>query len=116
MGFHVVAVGRGSATGADTVALGAHTYIDSEQNDPGSALRQMGSAQAILTTVSDPDAVAALMTGLAPQGRLVLLAASKDPLRVVTGQMVRGERSVVGSLTGTAYRIEKTLSSACCPE
>ena len=50
------------------------------------------------------------MGGLALRGRLVLLGAGKDPLTVSAGHLVVGERSVLGSITGTPYENEKTLN------
>jgi alcohol dehydrogenase len=49
------------------------------------------------------------MAALAPQGRLVLLGAGRDPLPVSAGHLVRGERSVLGSITGTPFENERTL-------
>ncbi|SEC87912.1 zinc-binding dehydrogenase [Pseudomonas anguilliseptica] len=110
MGFKVVAVGRGADIADEALALGAHLYIDSQQTDAASTLQRMGGAQAIVTTVGHADSVAALMPGLAPQGRLVLLGAGKDPLPVSAGHLVVGERSVLGSITGSPYENEKTLN------
>lgn len=39
----------------------------------------------------------------------MLLGAGKDPLPVSAGQLVVGERSVLGSITGTPFENEKTL-------
>jgi alcohol dehydrogenase len=110
MGFRVIAVGRGSDIAADALALGAHRYIDTDVEDAAARLREMGGAQAIVAAIGDPSAVAALAGGLAPRGRLVLLGAGKDPLPVSSGQLVVGEREIVGSLTGTPYENEKTLA------
>lgn len=109
MGFKVVAVGRGSDVAEDALALGAHVYIDANQEDAAARLQGMGGTQAIVTTVGHAGTVSALMRGLAPQGRLVLLGAGKDPLPVSAGHLVVGERSVLGSITGTPYENEKTL-------
>lgn len=109
MGFKVIAVGRGSDIAEDAVALGAHLYIDTNEEDAAAKLKGMGGAQAIVSTIGHPGAVSALMGGLAPQGRLVLLGAGKDPLPVSAGHLVVGERSVLGSITGTPYENEKTL-------
>lgn len=49
------------------------------------------------------------MAGLAPQGRLVVLGAGKDPLPVSAGHLVGGERGVIGSITGTPHENERTL-------
>ncbi|GAB3630182.1 alcohol dehydrogenase [Pandoraea terrae] len=109
MGFKVVAVGRGADIAEDALALGAHVYIDTHKEDAAARLQSMGGAQAIVTTISNPAAVSALVPGLAPQGRLVVLGAGKDPLPVSTGHLVVGERSVLGSVTGSPYESEKTL-------
>jgi len=109
MGFRVVAVGRGQDIAADALRLGAHHYIDSNKEDAAEVLPRLGGVQAILTTISQPVAVSALLPALAPQGRLVLLGAGKDPLPVSSGYLVGGERSVIGSITGSSYENEKTL-------
>lgn len=109
MGFRVVAVGRGGDIADDALALGAHRYIDTNEEDAAATLQSMGGAQAILTTIGHADTVATLMAGLAPRGRLVLLGAGKDPLPVSAGHLVVGERAVLGSITGTPWENEKTL-------
>lgn len=110
MGFRVAAVGRGSDIAEDALALGAHVYIDTNQEDAVAKLQSMGGAQAIVTTISHVGTVSALMGSLAPKGRLVLLGAGKDPLPVSAGHLVVGERSILGSITGTPYENEKTLA------
>jgi len=109
MGFRVVAVGRGAEKGADATALGAHRYIDAELEDAAASLRNMGGAQAIVTTVGNGGAVTSLVAGLAPRGRIVVLAAGKEALAVGMGQLVVGERSVEGSITGSPYDTERAL-------
>lgn len=109
MGFRVIAVGRGSDIAQDAMDLGAHVYIDANEEGALQKLQSIGGAHAIVTTIGAPAAVSALMPGLAPQGRLVLLGAGKDPLPVSTGHLVVGERSVLGSITGTPYENERTL-------
>ena len=89
--------------------LGAHIYVDANEEDAVEKLKAMGGAHAIVTTIGVSAAVSALMPGLAPQGRLVLLGAGKDPLPVSSGHLVVGERSVLGSITGTPYENERTL-------
>ncbi len=110
MGFRVVAVGRRADIAEAAHLLGAHDYLDTTQDDAAATLQRMGGAQAILSTTGDTAATSALVRGLAPQGRLVLLGAGKDPLALSAGQMVVGERSVLGSITGTPYESEKTLA------
>jgi len=109
MGFKTVAVGRSADIAEDVLALGAHVYIDAEREDAAARLRAMGGAQAILATIGKPDVLSELMNALAPQGRLVVLSASKDPIDVSTSLFVSGERSLVGSITGSPYENEKAL-------
>lgn len=109
MGFKVVAIGRGDGTAADAIALGAHVYIDARSEDPAARLQAMGGAQAIVTTVRDADAASAIIAGLAPEGSLVLLGIGREPLAVSAGYLVRGERRVLGSITGSPYDTEKAL-------
>lgn len=109
MGFRVVAVGRGAGIADDALALGAHVYVDSAQDDAVARLRAMGGAQAIVATIGKGDALTALMNALAPQGRLVVLGAGKEAFGITTGPLVTNERGVLGSITGSPYENEKTL-------
>lgn len=110
MGFKVVAIGRGSDIKEDAFSLGAHVYIDTNQEDAIAKLQDMGGAQAIVVTVDQASAVTPLLRGLAPQGKLILLGAGKDSLSVSAGHLVVGERSVIGSITGSPYETEKALN------
>ncbi|SDV50259.1 zinc-binding dehydrogenase [Chitinasiproducens palmae] len=109
MGYRVVALGRGRDLSEDALALGAHLYVDTTQEDAVARLRHMGGAQVILSTIGDAATVSAMLGGLAPQGRLVLLGAGRDPLTVSAGHLVTGERHVFGSITGSPYDGERTL-------
>lgn len=110
MGFRVVAIGRGSDIAEDAMALGAHVYIDNREEDAVARLKAMGGAQAIVTMIDDAQTVSALLPGLAPEGRLVVLNPGKTPLQVPAGLLVGGQRSILGSITGTPYDNEKTLN------
>jgi alcohol dehydrogenase len=109
MGFKVAAIGRGDDITDDVLSLGAHVYIDNFKAEPAARLSEMGGAQAILTTITDSAAASALMPGLAPQGKLIVLGVGKDPLTISPGQLVVGERMVMGTITGTPMESEKTL-------
>lgn len=109
MGLRVVAIGRGQDIVSDVLNLGAHRYIDTTHEDAGKVLTEMGGATAILSTVTNADAVSAILPGLAPEGRLVVLGIGKDPLTVTMGPLVAGERTVLGSITGSPYENERTL-------
>lgn len=109
MGFKVVTIGRGEDIAEDALALGAHTYIDTHRDDDVTWLKSVGGARAIVTTTGHAATVSTLIGGLAPQGRLVVLGVGKDPISIPTGQLVGGERSVMGSFTGTPYGNETAL-------
>ena len=109
MGFRVIAVGRGQDIAADAIDLGAHRYVDTDREDAAKVLSALGGAKAIVTTIGNPAAVSALMPGLAPEGRLVLLGPGKDSLAVSMGLLVGGERGVIGSITGSPFENERTL-------
>jgi alcohol dehydrogenase len=109
MGFKVIAIGRGADIAAQVLQLGAHRYIDTQAEDPVVLLKAMGGAQVILTTITDSAAVSPLMQALAPQGRLVVVGVGRQPLSIMPGMLVGGERSVQGSITGTPFESEKTL-------
>jgi len=109
MGFKVAAIGRGQDIAQDALAFGAHAYIDTNIENAAERLNGMGGAKAIIATIAHVDTVSPLVGGLAPEGRLVMLGTSKDPLSIVSGQLVAGERSVIGSITGSPYENERTL-------
>ena len=109
MGFKVIAIGRGADLAAAARQLGAHEYIDTNEQDAPSRLKLLGGAAAIVSTIPDMATVSHVAAGLAAHGRLMLLGAGPAPLSLSSGYMVSGERSVQGSLTGTPYDNEKTL-------
>lgn len=109
MGFRVIAVGRGSDIADDARDLGAHTYIDTNNENVITRLKDMGGAKAIVSTIGHAATLAALTDALEPRGRLILLGASKELLPLSIGQLIVGERSVVGSIVGTPYESEKAL-------
>jgi alcohol dehydrogenase len=103
-------VGRGESIADDALALGAHRYLDTERDDVDARLKAIGGIQALIVTVNHAPTVSAMLAGLAPQGKAVLLGVSKDPLEVAMGQFVAGERSLLGSITGTPFENEKALN------
>lgn len=110
MGFRVVAVGRGEDIKKDALELGAHIYINTEKENASEKIQSIGGARAIISTISHAETVSSLLTSLSPEGKLVLLGAGKDPLAVSAGHLVVGERSILGSITGSPYENEKTLN------
>src|SRR5439155_9874400 len=75
-GFRTVAIARGADKAALARELGAHVYIDSQAQDPAGELTKLGGARVILATVTAGDAMAAVMGGLAPRGKLMVIGAA----------------------------------------
>lgn len=112
MGFETIAIARGAAKGEDAKELGAHHYIDSTAGDVAEALQALGGAQVVLATAANSAAMAATVGGLAPQGELVIIGATFDPLPITPGDLLFGNFSVVGHPSGTSADIEDTMHFA----
>ncbi len=69
----------------------------------------MGGAQVILATAPSSKAMSALIDGLAPNGKLMVVGASLDPIEVTPVQLVFGVRAIQGWAAGTPADSEDTL-------
>lgn len=110
MGFHTVAIGRGSDKEQLATNLGADTYIDTAVDDAAAVLQRMGGARAILATAPSGDAMGPLVSGLGVRGKLIVVGVPQDPMQLSAAPLVFGGRSIYGSLAGTAIEIEDTLA------
>jgi alcohol dehydrogenase, propanol-preferring len=110
MGFRTVAIGRGGEKEKLAEDLGAHIYIDTSAVDAATVLQRMGGARAILATGTSGAAMAALVPGLSPRGKLIVVGVPQDPIQLSAVSLVFGGRSIYGSLTGTAIDNEDTLA------
>jgi D-arabinose 1-dehydrogenase-like Zn-dependent alcohol dehydrogenase len=111
-GYKVAAIGRGPDTAALAIQLGASMYIDSASTKPAEALQQLGGAQVILATAPSSKAMSELIDGLAPNGRLMVVGATSDPIEVTPIQLITGVRTIQGWNTGTPADGEDTLNFA----
>jgi len=109
MGFRTVAIGRGGDKEALVKQLGAHQYIDSDAGAPAAALKASGGAAVILATAPDSRAISALVDGLGPDGKLVIVGAGLEPLSITPLQLIFTRRTVRGWPSGTAKDSEDTL-------
>jgi D-arabinose 1-dehydrogenase-like Zn-dependent alcohol dehydrogenase len=109
-GYRTVAVARGQDKAPLAKQLGAHVYIDSTTQDPGAELQKLGGAVVILSTVTDADALAGAVGGLAPAGKLIINGVPEKPLNVNTIPLILGRRSIVGWPSGTGMDSEDTLN------
>src|SRR6202163_341922 len=93
-GYKVAAIGRGSENEALAKKLGASVYIDNKVTNPAEALQKLGGAQVILATAPSSKAMSEVIDGLAPNGKLVVVGASTDPIAVTPIQLITGSRAI----------------------
>ena len=110
MGFKTVAIARGKDKEEMVKKLGAIHYIDSQSQNAVEELVKMGGAKVILGTVPSGKAMSAVLGGLGVNGKLVIIGASDEPLRVPTNQFLSGRQSVVGWYSGSSIDSQDTLS------
>ena len=108
MGFNTVAIARGKDKEPLAKKLGAQHYIDSQSSDPAAELTRLGGAKVIIATVTNGDAMAAVLGGLGPNGTLVVIGAA-GPLSVDPILLIGGQRSVKGWYSGTSTDSQDTL-------
>ncbi|KAL9099082.1 MAG: hypothetical protein Q9187_009551 [Circinaria calcarea] len=111
MGYRVVALSSSDAKRDFAHKLGAHDYIDGSKEDQGAALAKMGGAALIVATAPNPKIIPSLLNGLAPAGKLLLLAVAGD-IPVNTATMITKGLSVVGFPSGHALDSEEAISFA----
>ncbi|HEX3804203.1 MAG TPA: alcohol dehydrogenase catalytic domain-containing protein, partial [Solirubrobacteraceae bacterium] len=109
LGFETVAIARGTDKEALARKLGAHHYIDSTAGDPAVKLQALGGADLILSTVTSSEAMGAVFGGLRPDGKLMIVGASMDPLPVPAAMLIGGDKVIEGHASGTAIDSEDTL-------
>jgi D-arabinose 1-dehydrogenase-like Zn-dependent alcohol dehydrogenase len=109
-GYKVVAVGRGSDSAALAKKLGASAYIDNKETNPADALQKMGGAKVILATAPSSKSMSEVIDGLGPNGKLVVVGATFDPIEVTPAQLIIGNKSIQGWATGTPADAEDTLN------
>ncbi len=108
-GYKVAAIGRGPGNAALAKKLGAHVYIDSNATNAAHELQKLGGAQVILATAPSSKAMSSLIDGLGPNGKLVVVGASLDPIEVTPVQLIFGVHSIQGWAAGTPADSEDTL-------
>lgn len=110
MGFHTVAIARGVDKAPLAKSLGADRYIDSTTEDPAKALAAMGGARVVLATVTDGEAMSAMIGGLGLEGVLLVLGVPNAPLAVPAFPLIAGIRAVRGWYSGVSIDSEDALA------
>ena len=108
MGFKTVAIARGKEKKPLAKKLGALHYIDSQAQDPAAELNKLGGAKVIIATVTNADAMTAVLGGLGANGVLMVIGAA-GPLSVNPLLLIGGQRSVKGWYSGTSIDSQDAL-------
>lgn len=108
-GYQVAAIGFGPDSGALAKKLGASIYIDSRATNAAEALQRLGGARVILATAPSSKAMSALIGGLGPNGKLMVIGVAPDPIEVAPAQLIVANRSIQGYVSGTPADSEDTL-------
>jgi D-arabinose 1-dehydrogenase-like Zn-dependent alcohol dehydrogenase len=111
-GYKVAAIGRGSENASLAKKLGASVYIDSKATNAAEELQKLGGAKVILATAPNSKAMSELINGLGPNGKLVVVGATGDPIEVTPLQLILGNKSIQGWASGVPADSEDTLKFA----
>jgi len=112
LGYKVAAIGRGPENAAIAKKLGASVYIDSKATNAAEELQRLGGAQVILATAPSSKSMSELINGLAPNGKLMVVGATSDPIEVTPIQLISGVRAIQGWAAGTPTDSEDTMRFA----
>lgn len=112
MGARVVAV-LAEEERADLVRrLGAREIILSRTEKVGKRLAAMGGADLVLLTAGSARLLEQCVPGLGVNGTLVVLATVAEGATIVPAALLRGQRSIRGSVTGTRDDMDAMLRFA----
>ena len=111
-GYNIVAIGRGPENAMLAKKLGANLYIDSYAANAAAELQKLGGARVIMATAPNSKAMSELIDGLGPNGKLMVIGATFDPIEVTPTQLILGSRSIQGWAAGTPADSEDTLHFA----
>jgi D-arabinose 1-dehydrogenase-like Zn-dependent alcohol dehydrogenase len=108
-GYEVVAIDLGDDKAPVARQLGAHHYIDSSATEVAEALQALGGAAVILAAASGGHTAEESIKGLRPGGELIVLGATPEPMAVDSSELLFGNRTVAGTMTGTPAAGDATL-------
>jgi D-arabinose 1-dehydrogenase-like Zn-dependent alcohol dehydrogenase len=109
MGFKTVAIARGADKEPLARKLGAWHYIDSKAQDPAAELQKLGGAKVVLATITNGDAMSAVMGGLGINGTFMVLGVPPS-LCASPAQLMPGRRSIKVWYSGTSIDSQDTLA------
>jgi D-arabinose 1-dehydrogenase-like Zn-dependent alcohol dehydrogenase len=108
----VVAITRGTGKHDLARELGALEVIDAAESDPAAALRDLGGADVVLTTVPAGRAIGPLLAGLKQRGTLAIVGVAAGSFPVVPAAVVGQRLRVIGSAAGSRRQLREALDLA----
>jgi propanol-preferring alcohol dehydrogenase len=109
MGFRTVAISRGADKEKLARELGAHEYVDTDKIAAAEGLQKLGGADLVLATAPNNEAITSTIEGLKPRGKLLLVAAPFEPMRISASPLLSG-KTIAGWPSGTSIDSEETMS------
>jgi D-arabinose 1-dehydrogenase-like Zn-dependent alcohol dehydrogenase len=104
-----VAISRGADKAKLARELGAHEYIDTDATPAAEGLKKLGGADLVLATAPNSDAIASVIDGLKPRGKLLIVAAPQTPMSVNAAGMLTG-KTIAGWPSGSSIDSEDTVA------
>ncbi len=109
MGFRTIAVSRGADKEELARQLGAHEYVDTQKGTAADGLQKLGGADLVLATAPNADAITDASLGLKARGKLLLVAAPFDPMKVSAMGLLSG-KTIAGWPSGSSIDSEETMA------
>lgn len=109
MGFKTIAISAGKDKEPLAKKLGAHVYINAENENPAAILKKHGGARVILSTAPSGKAMSTLVDGLGREGVLMVIGAGFDPIQVTPIQLISGKHRIQGWASGNPIDSEQAL-------
>lgn len=109
MGFHTVAIARGTDKEPLARKLGAKVYVDSTKQNVAEAMTKLGGARVILATLTDAKSMSDAVGALGVDGKLMVIGASMQPIEVPPIALIGARKSIAGWPSGTSADSEDTL-------
>ena len=110
-GYKTVALSSSASKEKFARDLGAHEYTDGSKVDQGEALQKLGGADIIICTAPNPEVIKGLIKGLAPRGKLVIVALAGE-ITIDSTNLITSGASVSGWPSGHALDCEDAIEFA----
>jgi D-arabinose 1-dehydrogenase-like Zn-dependent alcohol dehydrogenase len=108
LGFRTVALSHGAEKEQLARELGAHDYVDTKRVSAAEGLQRLNGAHLVLATAPHAEAIASVLDGLTPRGKLMIVAAPGEPMQISAPGLLSG-KTIAGWPSGTAVDSEDTM-------